>query len=354
MNDTLKIADSRSFCVRALHGRGTLGATLRTLLRPASWVYGGIGAMRRRAYGMGLLRTHKLPIPVLSIGNITAGGTGKTPMVEWVVRALQKIGHTPAILSRGYGGLEGGQNDEALILSANLPGIIHIANPNRVEGGQKALEAGADCLVLDDGFQHMRLHRDLNIVLIDALNPFGGGAILPSGLLREPLGAIRAADAIVITHADAVEPATLQAIRDQLKARCGETLIAEAAHRPTGLDGPDGATLTPDAMRGKKVFLFCGIGNPDGFHGSIRRLGAEIVGARNFQDHHAYTPNDLREVVDAAREAGAEMMVTTQKDTVKIPLLMKQTLPAWVLRIEFDIRVGDDYLLDLIRRECAS
>ncbi|MGQ9589792.1 MAG: tetraacyldisaccharide 4'-kinase [Planctomycetota bacterium] len=287
------------------------------LLLPASWVYGAAALARRRWWSR---RSTRLERPVLSVGNITCGGTGKTPAVEMLVRDLLRLGRKPAILSRGYGPSlgEGGLTDEYLVLAANVPEAPHHLGKDRVASGRRAIEAGADVLVLDDGFHYRRLSRDLDIVLIDAILPFGHGRVLPSGLLREPLEALADADLFGITRSNLVRPEELASVESALEARFPGTprllLETEAVEcRTLG-----GTALPPEALRGRRVFAFSGIGNPEAFARLLLRLGAKVARLAPFRDHHRYSEADLREIASRAREAGAEAVVCTQKDAVKL------------------------------------
>ncbi len=222
--------------------RGLLPAAARACLRPLSWVYRAAVSVRNRAYELGLLPCYQAGVPVISVGNITAGGTGKTPMVEYLCRRLCTAGWRPAIVSRGYGA-RAGPNDEALLLAANLPAVPHVQEPDRVAGAREAIERhGCDIIVLDDGFQHRRLRRDLDLVLIDCTNPFGYGYLLPRGLLREPLAGLRRADAIVLTRAECLPPADLDQLRRQLERLAGNKPLLTASHRPRQLWRTDGST----------------------------------------------------------------------------------------------------------------
>src|SRR5438876_5539483 len=192
--------------------RGVGSSLCRLALSVASGPYGSAVHLRNWCYDRGWLPTHRPPVPVISVGNLTAGGTGKTPCVEYLARFLQARGLRPAVLSRGYRG-NGRPNDEALILEANLPDVPHLQGKDRVTRASQAVRVfGADVLILDDGFQHRRLRRDLDLVLIDAMNPWGHGRLLPRGLLREPISSLRRADAVIVTRLDQAQPAEIERI----------------------------------------------------------------------------------------------------------------------------------------------
>jgi tetraacyldisaccharide 4'-kinase len=254
------------------------------------------------------------------VGNITCGGTGKTPVVEMLARELLLRGRRPAILSRGYRGGAERMGDEARVFARNLPGVPHLRDPDRVRAARAAVSGGADVLVLDDGFQHVRLARDLDLVLIDALDPFGGGRVLPAGLLREPLEALGGATLLGITRGALVTPAHRGVLATILRERCPGTPQVEIDLEPLGwqpLSG--GEPLPPAALSGKRVAAFAGLGNPRAFRLQLEAMGLEVAVWLPFPDHHAYRPRDLAEVERRARAAGVEAVVTTQKDAVKIP-----------------------------------
>ncbi len=347
---TAPIEDRRGFWVRLAHGRarGPAATVARISLLPVALLYGLITRLRRAAYRRGLLRSHPAAASVVSVGNLTAGGTGKTPFVQWVARRLIESGARPAILSRGYGATGADRrNDEALMLEASLPGVAHYADPDRVRSAARAVEAGADCLVLDDGFQHIRLRRDLNIVLLDATDPFGGGRMLPAGLLREPLAALGDADAVILSHAESVVQAEREVTRIRLQ-RYFDGPVAEAHHRPVGVLTPDGEK-PPDFLAGRRVFLLCGIARPEHFLQSAKDLAALPVGGRYLPDHVAYTDALLAELAEAAAESGAELALTTQKDAVKIADSWPGSVPLAVLKIEYYLSRGAGRIEELLQ-----
>jgi tetraacyldisaccharide 4'-kinase len=293
---------------------------------------------------------------VISVGNVTVGGTGKTPMVQWIARWCLRNGRKPAILSRGYGARAtgaGSRNDEALLLDRKLPQVPHYADPDRLAAAEKAVAAGADCLVLDDGFQHLRMHRDMNLALLDALDPFGGGHVLPAGALREPLDCLRDADAIVLTRADLLGRVALEKVRLQVRALLPGKAIIEAAHRATGLALPAGAEAEPvDWLSGRRVFVFCGLGNPDGFVQTVSKLGAEIAGAHFFPDHFSYRPRDVAALAEECVNERADCALTTEKDAVKIGGWPGMA-PLRVLRVEIELTAGQAQLESMLKAVCS-
>ena len=341
--------------------RGAGLAFVRGLLLPTSLLYGGISWVRNYLYDAGYLSASRAELPVISVGNITAGGTGKTPFCAWLVGFLQDEGKEPAILSRGYGhDEETGLDDENRLLSSRAPDVPIVVNPDRVEGAATARRhAGADVAVLDDGFQHRRLARDLDIVLVDALLPFGGGHMLPRGILREPLSGLGRADVVVLTRSDMVDRDRLGEIRSRLAELAPDAPVACAAHRPAGL-----SRLLPGGGRQKENLeelesgpwgAFCGIGNPRGFRGTLEELGADVRSFRAFPDHYRYEADTLRGLMEEGRAQGCERLVTTEKDAGKVsPLLqsLPQT-PVYVLQVEMQVTENRGAIEDAVR-ECVA
>lgn len=289
------------------------------LLTPLSVLYGVVIQVRNFYYDHALRAVRRASIPVISIGNLTVGGTGKTPLVIEVVRRLVALGRRPAILTRGYKAAPGQTADEVLEIHAALPVVPVVVNPDRVAGAETAQrEHQADCLVLDDGFQHRRLARDLNIVLIDALQPWGDGWVLPAGRLREPLSNLRRADIFVITRANQVEPGAVESIAAELRRRAGASPIVYAAIEAEALIGRDERRTAPAELAGRHVLPVCGIGNPGAFERLVSALTGRPCVALVFNDHHDYSAVDVDAVVAAARKVGADQVVTTRKDWVKL------------------------------------
>ena len=326
--------------------RGVGASLLRGALYAASKPYAGAMRLRRWAYGCGLMKSRAAGVPVICVGNITTGGTGKTPMVAWTVARLKDASRTPAVLTRGYKA-GGGRCDEAELLE-RLCGVRVVVNPDRPAGAQQAVAAGADVLVMDDGFQHRRLRRDLDIVLIDATCPFGFGHCLPRGLLREPPSALKSAHAVVITRSDLADAGELRALRARLGRLSPAASIHLAVHRPAKLIAPDGEAREPDALAGEEAFAFCGLGNPEAFFETLERLGAALRGRCALDDHVRYDPATVAALSERARSAGAKGMVTTAKDAVKIDA-SAFPLPLWQVVVEIDVVKGADELTRHIR-----
>lgn len=291
----------------------------------------------------------KASVPVVSVGNVTTGGTGKTPMVEFIARWFRQQGKRVAIVSRGYGAEEGARNDEAMELERRLPDVPHLQNADRYQAARTAVEElESQLIVLDDGFQHRRLHRDLDLVLLDAIEPFGFGHLLPRGLLRESLHSLRRADAIVLSRAGAVDAERRQAIRREVERFAGEIPWIEAAHEPQAWVGDTTKPLSH--LHGKRVVAFCGIGNPDGFRHSLLQCGCDLAQLRAFPDHHSYRREDIEELAEWARQYEAAAVVCTEKDWVKIQAAQLGAVPLWALRIGLTLTRGAETLDRLLAK----
>jgi tetraacyldisaccharide 4'-kinase len=309
------------FAVGVMSGerRGLWPAALRSVCTVASWGYAATMALRNAAFDHGWRRVHRVDVPVVSVGNVTTGGTGKTPVVAWLAEWMARHGHRPGIVSRGYRSLDGHENDEARVLARLCPTAVRIQNRDRVGGARTAIQQqGSNAILLDDGFQHRRLHRDLDIVLIDALQPWGYGRLLPRGLLREPLSALRRADLVVITRADQVPAEQLTDLRLELEHRGAPPRIAAVRFVPQRLIRADGGSEPLTALDGQRVAAFCGLGNPRGFAETVSRW-QPVAELRRFADHHHYTPADFVMLDEWRRTVGADVLLTSLKDLVKIP-----------------------------------
>ena len=291
------------------------------------------------------------PIRVLSVGNITTGGTGKTPMTAWVVHRLKAMGLRPGVLLRGYKAVDG-VSEEAALLAQLCGECPVVANPNRMAGAMEAMAHGAEVMVLDDGFQHLRLRRDLDIVLIDATNPFGYGRCLPRGLLREPLSALRDAEAIVITRSDAVPAGEVAALRERLADLAPKASLHLAVHAPTHFLDERGQKQPLAALAGRRVLALCGIGNPDAFFATLERLGVTPAERVAMEDHVDYTAAKVEAVREKASLGKAEVIVTTRKDGVKLAKAALG-LPLWQLAVEMEVVEGEAALVEKIRHACS-
>jgi tetraacyldisaccharide 4'-kinase len=275
-------------------------------------------------------------VPVVSVGNLTMGGTGKTPMVRWLAEWFQRRGVRVGLLSRGYGAEQGSPNDEALELAFYLPDVPHLQQRDRVLAARR-LARQRDCqlLLLDDGFQHRRLHRDLDIVLLDALQPFGFEHVFPRGTLREPPCGLARARIVVLSRSDLAGEEQRATVRRRVAHLASQADWAEIAHRPSDLLAADGAREPLEAWSGRPVAAFCGVGNPAGFQQTLQRAGFEVRRFRAYPDHHGYAPPELASLGHWARQAtGLAAVLCTHKDLVKIGRRELGGLPLRAMAIE--------------------
>lgn len=325
--------------------RGFAAGLLRAVFCVLSLLYGCVIRFRNFLYNCHILPTQTVDVPVICVGNITTGGTGKTPLVIWLCSYLRAKGLRPAILTRGYRTEQGQLSDEPALLANACGDVPVIVNSDRVAGARKAIaDHGAQILIMDDGFQHRRLGRDLDIVTIDATCPFGYGKILPAGLLREPISELARAKAVVVTRCDLAEQSQLESIAQTVKKHAPNTVVAQTVHRHTHAIGPDEQTITMDTLRGQHVAAFCGIGNPDAFYDSLTHSGLTVVGTRTFDDHHAYIAADMEAVLKHAKDNNAAMVLCTQKDWNKCLPLIPDNSPVIFasLVMELDFAAGYD------------
>ena len=321
------------------------------VLPPLSILYGAVTRTRLSLYRRGTFHTTKLDRPVISIGNLTTGGTGKTPLVEWVARTIASHGKKVCILTRGYGRKDphlqvivsdgygvlaspAEAGDEPYLLATKLAGqAAVISSADRIAAAQEAIkDFGTECFVLDDGFQHLRIARDLNIVTIDATNPWGGGSLLPYGRLRESPEGLSRADCVVITRCD--HAGNIDALREEILRLTSQRPIFYSQMRPVRLSPlkNGGETLAAPA----RVAAFCAVGNPGSFFENLRRMGYELGLEKSFPDHHVYTQEEIDSVIREAKDAGAVGLITTAKDAVKLRTL-SFAMACFVLEIEIAI-----------------
>lgn len=332
-------------------------------LPPLSVIYAAVTQTRLAAYKRGLLKATRLDVPVISVGNITTGGTGKTPLVEWVCRALARKERKICILTRGYGRVRSNarvvvsdgstilaesaeSGDEPYLLAENLKGIAAvISDSDRAAAGKWALEhLGVDVFVLDDGFQHLRLERDLNILTIDATNPWGGGHLLPYGRLRETPRGLSRADCVVITRAE--QSADLGPLKEKIRQVSRGRPIWVSRMQTKAIRRIASGTPAAIASLPKPAAAFCGVGNPNSFFEHLRREQVDLVFTRTFPDHHGYDQAEIDSLTREAKRLGARSLVTTAKDAVKLQSF-DFDLPCYVLEIEISID-QEDQLVQLI------
>ncbi len=334
------------FAIDVLSGRrrGIIPTALRSACRVASWGYTAGMTLRNAAYDHGWLKTHRVDCPVISIGNITTGGTGKTPLVAWFAQRLQHAGYRPGILSRGYRSLDGATNDESLVLERLCPGVAQVAMRDRVAGAAKAISLHrCDALVLDDGFQHRRLARDLDVVLIDALQPWGYGHLLPRGLLREVLSALKRADVVIITRADQVTEDILHELRTRIALVRGVDEHIAMRFTPKRLMNALGEARQARGSH-QRWAAFCGIGNPDGFRRTLNDLGMDGE-LKTFPDHHHYSRADLDGLAEWSAAHSVSEFATTLKDLVKIPTDHPLAAHIWAVEIATEFVAGEQHLV---------
>lgn len=363
---------------------------LRVLLGAVAAGYSLVVRLRNFFYSSGVFKAHCVDRPVFCIGNITVGGTGKTPLVVWLFRRIVsnsrfQISNTScAILTRGYkaahstGTETDDFKDEVAVLGESCPGANVVVNPNRVVGAAQAIgNYNAKVLIMDDGFQHRRMARDLDIVAIDATGPFGYGRMFPAGLLREPVSSLKRAGAVVITRCDQVSEAELDSLERKLHEVNPQMPIARSVHSAVSVTFSDFAVIPAQAgiqtvreemdsclrrndkveqLRGRKVFAFCGIGNPDAFLKTIKKLGCELLGYRIYDDHYHYTQSCFDEIYAKAEGLGADLILTTKKDWTKIAPLkpVKAKPPIAYLEIEIKFLSGEEKLTALIDETLAG
>ncbi|MFT5197853.1 MAG: tetraacyldisaccharide 4'-kinase [Planctomycetota bacterium] len=342
---------------RADHFLAQRGGFVEFLRIPAA-CFGVLSWLRARLYDSRFFPVLRVDVPVISIGNLSVGGTGKTPFVEWMIRHFEDSGVQIGVLARGYGRKSGELlNDEGRMLAEAFPDILQEQNPDRVAAALRLLDRGVDGVVMDDGFQHRRLHRDLDIVLIDATRPFGlsepdgGGdpvqAFLPRGFLREGPSALKRAHCVVLTRCDGVSPEQLTQLKARMKSWAPKALLLEAVHRAVALQDPEGDRQPLEALKGQRAQLISGIGNPSAFEGSAKQAEIEVAGHLVFADHHAYESSDLVSLVGDSSAVQAPLILTTAKDWPKL----KEWVPqgsTWVLLVEMELVTGEQDFLELL------
>ena len=347
---------AHSYITDIIYGRKK-SLPVGALLRLLAVFYALAIRLRQMFYAIGVFRQQSLPLKVISVGNITLGGTGKTPTVIQIAGLLLKNKRHPVVISRGYGredesdimvvsdgrkiladAKSGG--DEPVLISSMLSGVPVVVGSDRYKAaifGQQKFNP--DTVVLDDGFQHIRLKRDLDIVLVDAVDPFGNGKLFPAGVLREPLSSLARANVVLITNADKEEKLEelKRVIRQNTKAR-----IFTARQVPAGITEMKSGDIRPDTvLRGTTVLAFSGIARPASFTTLLRRLGADIRTEIAFPDHYAYNKSDLTALFEKAADANVSMIITTEKDAVRLKPWNPDGI--WALRLELDIVENNEW-----------
>jgi tetraacyldisaccharide 4'-kinase len=363
---------------------GTRAAIIRTVLFGCSKLFQVAIKIRRFLYNVRILRDSTLGVQVIAIGNLTVGGTGKTPVVEKFARELRDQGRNVAILSRGYRSkgrpfhvwltnkllfrddttpprvVSDGKNllldsemagDEPYMLASNLKDVVVLVDKDRVKSGRYAIERfGCDTLLLDDGFQYWKLRgRRQDIVLVDRQRPFGNEKLLPRGTLREPPSHLARANTIFITKSDG----NTAELRQRIVQHNPTAGIIECVHHPLYLEDVfTGQRLELSALKGIRVASFSGIAQPESFEQSLLRLGAELVYAKRFADHHRFTQQEVLNAINRSKKRQAETIITTQKDAVRFPKLDRRDLPIYFMRVEIKILSGAKDFQDCVRKIC--
>ncbi len=388
MRETLRAwtEETETFVLEVIFGqrRGKLAAIVRGLLYFLSLLFHQIIKVRRFLYNVRILRDSTLGVQVIAVGNLTAGGTGKTPVVEKFARALQDAGRTVAILSRGYRSkppplhtrllnklllredttpprvVSDGKSllldsetagDEPYMLASNLKDVIVLVDKDRVKSGRYAIEKfGCDTLLLDDGFQYWKLRgRRRDIVLIDFQQPFGNGFMLPRGPLREPPSHLARANTIFITKSDGKS----DALRKRIAALNPTAGIIECMHNPLYFEDVfTGERFDLDLVKHKKVASLSGIAQPESFEQGLVGLGAELVYSKRFADHHRFTQQEVLNAINRGKKRQAEAIVTTQKDAVRFPKLDRRDVAIYFMRVEIKIMTGANDFNDCMRQIC--
>jgi tetraacyldisaccharide 4'-kinase len=374
-----------TFTVDVIYGReqGRWATLWGGCLFALSIIFTGLTGLRRMLYRYRILRAQHLGCLVVVVGNLTVGGTGKTPVVEKLARTLHQKGRKVAILSRGYKSkkepvlkkwirllthqppapprvVSDGETvffdsevagDEPYMLARNLPGVVVVTDKDRVKAGQYAIrQFGVDTLILDDGFQYYQLNDHLQLLLVDKTNPFGNGRLLPRGILREPINQMRRASYVFLTKSE--DPPT-EELLDTLGNHREESEWIECTHRPKYLQSVFGDEQLPlDWIKGKRVGALSGIAMPESFESFLLDLGAEEIVPFRFLDHHRFTSKELKDVRAKIEEHGLDVLVTTEKDAVRITPEFDPGLPFYFLRVEIHLLSGADSFEEAVRRIC--
>jgi tetraacyldisaccharide 4'-kinase len=316
------------------------------LLIPLSCLYALGSGVRRSLYSAGILKRYRPDARTVSVGNIAAGGTGKSPLVELLARELSDAGVNVVVVRRSStsGPFGGDYTDEERAFAENVPCVQQVSGRSKAEAARKAVEQGPDLILVDDGFQTVSLERDLDVVTVDAASPFGNGRLLPAGILREPPRALERAGVVVLTHCEEVfaeeKNGILRELRNLTAAR-----IFEASYVPTVIGSPsDGTESSLVDLHGRRVFAFCGIGRPAGFFDIVGKLDCRLVGRKAFRDHHAYTAEELAEIEGEAAHYEADVILTTQKDAARLRDVTEPGSDIYFLKIRLEVTDGDELI----------
>jgi tetraacyldisaccharide 4'-kinase len=332
--------------------KGVKAAAVRGLLDLLELPYYSAMSLRNLFYDTGVFHTHQLPLPIVSVGNLTLGGTGKSPLVAWLARFFLEHNRQPGIISRGYAQSVNGVNDEFLELAFHLPSVPHRLNRNRVAAAREFLDSqNVDVLILDDAFQHRRIARNLDIVLLDALEPFGYEHIFPRGMLRESITALRRAEVVLLSRADLADETKRRKIRNRVLAYSPNILWGEIVHEPQSLVSFAKTETDIAAIRDKRILAFCGIGNPNAFRQTLECCGAKVVELIPFPDHHQFSRNDLDGLEQIAGKHGVDLILCTMKDFVKIDRHISGTVPVQAVLINIRFLSGETAFRELLKKQ---
>lgn len=326
--------------------RGPLAALARTALAALEAPYTAAVRYRNWRYDTRRAAIHTVGVPVVSVGNLTLGGTGKTPVVEWLARWFSERGVRVGLVSRGYGSTDGQPNDEARELALKLPGVPHVLDADRVRGARRAIdEFGCQLLILDDAFQHRRIARDLNIALVDALEPFGFSHVFPRGTLREPLAGWSRADVVLLTRAQLVDARQIADIRAEVQRHAPHALWCESTYTPHALRTAAGQLLPLHASAGERVAAFCGIGNPESFRRALLACGYQLADLRILADHFPYPAAELTALARWSNSLEVDSVICTDKDLVKVADRWQGERPLTALASQLHVTFGADELV---------
>jgi tetraacyldisaccharide 4'-kinase len=327
-------------------------------------------ALREMAYRLRVFQTGRLGCPVISVGNITLGGSGKTPVAELAARTMRELGAQPAVVSRGYGRSTRGAHvvadrdgirldaraagDEPRMLAERLPGIPVVVGENRLVAGGLAVEqCGATALVLDDGFQHRSLVKDLEIVVVNGRTPWGNGRLFPRGMLREPLSALGRAHLVIVTNPPSA--ADVEAVAGQVRRHNAHAPVLTVSYEVLEARELDsGRRLGPDQLRGRRLLAFAGLGTPQGFADTLHAIGVRAPGLIEFPDHHWFVVDDLASLARQSMAVGADGLITTEKDAVRLRGLPLPDVPLWVLSVGLRLTTGADQWLQALGKTLSS
>ena len=329
---------------------GFTAAMLRSGLLLLEVPYCSVVSVRNFLYDQQVLSASRFPVPIISVGNLTLGGTGKSPMVAWLCRYFLGRNLRPGLVSRGYRKTSTEGNDEFMEMSHRFPNVPHIQDRNRTGAIQKLLRTErVDLIILDDAFQHRRVERNIDLVLLDATVPFGFGHVFPRGTLRESVGGLRRADAVLLTRSDLADEVQRQKICERVLSINPNAIWGETVHVPTSLIAAQSFSSEPiESIAGQSILAFCGIGNPSAFRKTLEQCGAHVTKLIPFPDHHCYTARDADELMRTAEALGTDSILCTMKDLVKLDRMDFSPLMLRAVSVEIQFSVGESDVCELL------